>query len=71
MLAGALLVTSGAFAAESLRHAVAQVQKETDGKILSARTILTPHGPMFRIKVLTRSGRVRIIQVPADVTTKE
>lgn len=71
MLTAALFVAGGALAAESLRHAVAQVQKETDGKILSARTILTPHGQMFRIKVLTRSGRVRIIQVPADVKTKE
>jgi hypothetical protein len=47
----------------TLKQAVARVLRESGGKILSARRIQTRHGPMFRIKVLTRTGRVRVVQI--------
>ena len=47
----------------TLEQAVKRVTKQSGGKILSARRIQTRNGPMFRIKVLTRTGRVRVVQI--------
>jgi uncharacterized membrane protein YkoI len=43
----------------SLAQAVAQVQRETGGRVLDARDL----GNQYRIKVLTRSGEVRVVYV--------
>lgn len=47
----------------TLERAVKRVMRQSGGKILSARRIQTRNGPMFRIKVLTRTGRVRVVQI--------
>lgn len=68
MLAAALaLPVAPAFAqrAVSLQEAVERVQQETGGKILSAETVRIGRQKMYRIKVLTPDGRVRVLQIPA------
>ena len=52
-------------AGKSLDQAVAQVRRETGGRILSARTVQRDGRKMHRIKVLTRDRKVRIIYVDA------
>ena len=50
----------------TLHEAIAKVERETHGKVLSAE--IKHHGRriIYRIKVLTRDGEVRVIEVPAD-----
>ncbi len=50
----------------SAQEAVAQVQRETNGKVLSVQTLNMGKRKVYRIKVLTREGQVRVIQVPAE-----
>jgi hypothetical protein len=45
------------------RAAVEKVQRETDGKILSVRSVRTGKQRSYRIKVLTRAGRVHVVQI--------
>lgn len=47
-----------------LQIAAAEVQRETRGKILSATKIESGRRAVFRIKVLTEEGQVRVIQIP-------
>ena len=49
----------------SLQDAVDRVQRETGGKILSAETVQQGRASVYRIKVLTREGRVQVVTVPA------
>lgn len=46
----------------SLAQAVEMVQRATGGKVLDARDL----GGQYRIKVLTRSGEVRVVFVDAQ-----
>ena len=46
----------------SLAQAVEMVQRATGGKVLDARDL----GGQYRIKVLTRSGEVRVVYVDAQ-----
>jgi uncharacterized membrane protein YkoI len=50
----------------TLQDAVAKVEKETHGKVLSAETKRTGNRTVYRVKVLTHDGRVQIIEVPAE-----
>ena len=50
----------------TLQEAIAKVERETHGKVLSAETKRTGNRAIYRIKVLTRDGRVQVIEVPAD-----
>ncbi|HEX4480027.1 MAG TPA: PepSY domain-containing protein [Rudaea sp.] len=50
----------------SLQDAIAKVERDTHGKVLSAETKRTGNGAVYRIKVLTRDGRVQVIEVPAE-----
>lgn len=50
---------------KSLDQAVAQVRKQTGGRILSAETVQKKGRKVHRIKVLTRDNKVRIIHVDA------
>jgi len=50
----------------SLQEAVAKVERETHGKVLSAETKHNGRQTVYRIKVLTHDGQVRVIEVPAD-----
>ena len=62
-----LLVTAPLLAAKlTLQEAVAQVERETHGKVLSAETKHNGRQTVYRIKVLTRDGQVRVIEVPAE-----
>ena len=63
----ALLAAMPALAAKlTLQEAVSQVERETHGKVLSAETKHNGRQTVYRIKVLTRDGQVRVIEVPAD-----
>lgn len=48
------------------KDAIAKVQRETQGKVLSAETKQIGRQIIYRIKVLTHDGKVKIIEVPAD-----
>jgi hypothetical protein len=50
----------------SVQEAIAQVQKETQGKILSVQTLRIGKKKVYRIKVLTPEAQIRIVQVPAE-----
>jgi uncharacterized membrane protein YkoI len=65
LLGLSLSLAAGPAAALSLQEAVAQVERETGGKILSAETIRVGSGVVYRIKVLTPDGRIRVFQLPA------
>jgi uncharacterized membrane protein YkoI len=63
----ALFAAGAASAAQiSLQDAVAKVERETRGKVLSAETKHNGRQTVYRIKVLTHDGQVRVIEVPAD-----
>lgn len=67
LLGAALLVGGLAVAREiSLQEAVAQAQREVEGKVLSVQTLNVGKRKIYRIKVLTHDGRVRVVQVPAE-----
>lgn len=68
ILLAALAVSShDAFAAPlSMQEAIAKVQRETGGKVLSAESKTQSRKTIYRIKVLTRDGQVRIVEVPAE-----
>jgi len=48
------------------QEAVAKVQQETSGKVLSVQTLMQGKRKVYRIKVLTVDGQVRVVQVPAE-----
>jgi uncharacterized membrane protein YkoI len=48
------------------QEAVAKVQQETSGKVLSVQTLMQGKRKVYRIKVLTSDGQVRVVQVPAE-----
>lgn len=50
----------------SAQEAVAQAQHGTDGKVLSVQTLNVGKRKVYRIKLLTHDGQVRIVQVAAD-----
>lgn len=45
----------------SLQEAIEEVQRETGGRVLSADTVRAGPRELYRIKVLTPDGRVRVI----------
>jgi hypothetical protein len=49
-----------------VQEAVAQAQREADGKVLAVQTLNVGKRKVYRIKVLTRDGQVRVVQVLAD-----
>jgi len=50
----------------SAQEAVAKVQQETSGKVLSVQTLTMGKRKFYRIKVLTPDGQVRVVQVAAE-----
>ena len=50
----------------SAREAVSQVQHDTNGKVLSVQILDMGKRKVYRIKVLTREGQVRVVEVPAE-----
>lgn len=50
----------------SLGEAVSQVQRETQGQVLSAESRRYDRRTEYRIKVLTPQGHVRMMTIPAN-----
>lgn len=69
ILGGAVLalasVMAGAARADDVQDVVDRVQRDTGGRILSAETVNMGRSRVYRVKVLTPDGRVRVVQVPA------
>jgi hypothetical protein len=55
--------------AQSLNDTVRRIERETGGRILSAETVMSGNREVYRIKVLTPDGRVRVVQEPAPART--
>ena len=49
----------------TLKDAIKKVERETGAKVLSAETKHSGRQTVYRIKVLTRQGQVKVIEVPA------
>lgn len=63
----ALCLSAGwAHAESNLQQAIEKVQRDTGGKVLSAEPIQVGNKTIYRIKVLTRDGQIRVIQVTAN-----
>jgi hypothetical protein len=63
----AVMAAQSAEPAISLEQAVAQVQRETGGKVLSASTVRRGRSSFeHRVKVLTPNGHVRVVTVTTD-----
>jgi len=54
----------------SLEQAVKQVQHQTNGRILAADTIPRGQTKLYRIKVLTPQGHVRVMQLHSNEPAK-
>jgi hypothetical protein len=50
----------------SVQQAIAKVQRQTRGKVLGVQTLTLGKHRIYRIKVLTPDGQVRVIQVSAE-----
>ncbi|MBS0571311.1 MAG: hypothetical protein JSS28_11930 [Proteobacteria bacterium] len=63
----ALLLAAVAWAKPiTLQQAIDKVERETHAKVLSAETKHFGKHTIYRIKVLSKDGQVRVIEVPAD-----
>ena len=49
-----------------VQEAVAQAQQQTPGKVLSAQSLRLGKRKIYRIKILTPDGQVRIVQIAAE-----
>ena len=67
LLTAALMLApaSAPAAPTTLKDAIAKVERETGAKVLSAETRHSGKQTVYRIKVLTREGQVKVIEVPA------
>jgi uncharacterized membrane protein YkoI len=66
LVAASLLAPAGAWAASmTLKDAIAKVERDTGAKVLSAETRRSGKQTVYRIKVLTRDGQVKVIEVAA------
>lgn len=59
-------LASGMVQASNSHEAAERVQRETDSEVLSVQTLHLGKRKLYRIKVLTRDGKVRVLQVPAQ-----
>ncbi len=48
------------------QEAIAKVERETHGKVLTAETKQVGKQTIYRIKVLTHDGQVKVVEVSAD-----
>ncbi|MBC6941281.1 MAG: hypothetical protein DWB45_00965 [Xanthomonadales bacterium] len=66
-LVGACVVASPALARElDVQEAIAQAQQQTQGKVLAVQTLRVGKRKIYRIKILTPAGQVRIVQIAAE-----
>lgn len=62
-----MLLSSVAMAEEmTAQQAVDQVQRETNAKVLSVQTLRIGKRKIYRIKILTTDGQVRVLEIKAD-----
>lgn len=54
----------------SLEQAVKQVQHQTNGHILAADSVARGHNKVYRIKVLTPKGKVKVMQLHSNPRPK-
>ena len=66
-----LMADAGKHARLSLNDATELVQKRTGGRVLAAQEVREQGRQMYRIKVLTRQGEVRIVLVDAETGSME
>lgn len=50
----------------SVQEAVTQAQQKARGKVLSVQTLHIGKRKVYRIKVITRDGLVRVVEVAAE-----
>jgi uncharacterized membrane protein YkoI len=65
-LAAALAPDAASAATPTLKEAIARVERETGGKVLSAETRHVGKQTIYRIKVITHDGKVKIVEVFAE-----
>lgn len=66
-LMGIFVLVAAVHAREiTVQEAIVQAQQETRGKVLSVQTLHVGKHKIYRIKVITHDGLVRIIEVPAE-----
>ena len=65
-LALAFHSVAGAASEVSVQQAVDKVQRETNAKVLSVQTLQVGKRRIYRIKLLTPEGRVRVVDVKAN-----
>ncbi len=62
-----ILTSTMAVAREiTVQEAVEQVQRETSAKVLSVQTLRIGKRKIYRIKILTSGGQVRVLEIKAD-----
>ena len=66
-----LMVASGKHVGLSLNDATELVQKRTGGRVLAAQEVREQGRAMYRIKVITPQGEVRIVFVDAQTGSVE
>ncbi|MBL8299938.1 MAG: PepSY domain-containing protein [Rhodanobacteraceae bacterium] len=59
-------VGAAAAAPMTLEDAVERVQQEIQGRVLKAEEVTIGKKKLYRIKLLTRDGRVQVVKIPAD-----
>jgi uncharacterized membrane protein YkoI len=64
-------VSAGVSAQLTLEDAVEQVQQEIQGRVLKAEEVTIGKKKLYRIKLLTRDGRVQVVKIPADETNNK
>ena len=64
----AVILISGVATARQItvQEAVEQVQRETTAKVLSVQTLSIGKRKIYRIKILTSGGQVRVLEIKAD-----
>lgn len=60
------VISTTAFAQLTLEDAVERVQQEIQGRVLKAEEVTIGKKKLYRIKLLTRDGRVQVVKIPAD-----
>jgi hypothetical protein len=65
LVVAALLPVPAPAAELTVQQAVDQVQRETKAKVLSVQTLQVGKRRIYRIKVLTPEGQVRVVDVKA------
>ncbi|MEO8011656.1 MAG: hypothetical protein ABI650_08440 [Dokdonella sp.] len=65
-IATALFATTAMASEISAQEAVDRVQKDTNAKVLSVQTLHVGTRKIYRIKLLTTGGQVRVVEVRAN-----